>query len=443
MSARAAGTRKVLIVANLFHASPRIPGIARYLAEFGWEPVILTKHLGTDFSSRFGPFGDLRTYARTIETIAESPALSGAAPPSKIDVLRRLNMKAVPGLKSVYRFFSHYFYRAIWHYPDEEKRWRTFALRTGGNLLAGERFDAILSSSSPVTCHLVADELKKKFGLPWVADLRDLWSQNHNYYYGIIRKAVDRRLERKTLAGAGALVTVTPVWRDRLADLHRRKAVYTVTNGFEPKFYTGQAPPLPEKFTITYTGQVLYYSDPGNLRMFLSALKELIEEGTVAPGGMEVRFYTPFNDWLEAAIQKAGLGHTVKQWGSVSREAAAERQRESHLLAMFNWDTTKERGCYPTKIFEYLGARRPILVVGGSGDDVIVRLLRETNAGQCAVSASEAKNVLKQFYLEFRKHGKIRYGGDEEAIGLYSYREKARAYARILDQVTGKTVERA
>ncbi|PIQ92590.1 MAG: hypothetical protein COY73_01870 [Candidatus Nealsonbacteria bacterium CG_4_10_14_0_8_um_filter_37_14] len=34
--------KKVLIIANLFHASPRIPILAKYLSDFGWEPTILT-----------------------------------------------------------------------------------------------------------------------------------------------------------------------------------------------------------------------------------------------------------------------------------------------------------------------------------------------------------------------------------------------------------------
>src|SRR3990172_4405338 len=40
--------RKVLIVTHLVRASPRIPGLAKYLPEFGWEPIVLTAplHMG-------------------------------------------------------------------------------------------------------------------------------------------------------------------------------------------------------------------------------------------------------------------------------------------------------------------------------------------------------------------------------------------------------------
>ena len=40
--------RKVLIIANLFHASPRIPGLMHYLQDFGWGVTIISPSLGND-----------------------------------------------------------------------------------------------------------------------------------------------------------------------------------------------------------------------------------------------------------------------------------------------------------------------------------------------------------------------------------------------------------
>ena len=34
--------KKVLIVANLAHASPRIPGLAKYFNVYGWKPIIIS-----------------------------------------------------------------------------------------------------------------------------------------------------------------------------------------------------------------------------------------------------------------------------------------------------------------------------------------------------------------------------------------------------------------
>ena len=46
--------RKVLIIANLFHASPRIPGITNYLRDFGWRVTIISPSLGNDSETLLG-----------------------------------------------------------------------------------------------------------------------------------------------------------------------------------------------------------------------------------------------------------------------------------------------------------------------------------------------------------------------------------------------------
>jgi hypothetical protein len=61
--------KKVLIIAHLFRASPRIPGLAKYLPEFGWEPIVLTPAIGEDPDSRFGPPKDfVESGIRIVET---------------------------------------------------------------------------------------------------------------------------------------------------------------------------------------------------------------------------------------------------------------------------------------------------------------------------------------------------------------------------------------
>ena len=59
--------KKVLIIANLFHASPRIPGLASYLPEVGWEATIVTPPLGIDFQNKYSPPKNFFKVAKIIE----------------------------------------------------------------------------------------------------------------------------------------------------------------------------------------------------------------------------------------------------------------------------------------------------------------------------------------------------------------------------------------
>ena len=97
----------------------------------------------------------------------------------------------------------------------------TFRSQAAREILRKENIAAVISSSPPVTSHLIGGELKAEHEIPWIADIRDLWSQNHNYRYSPLRRALDRRLELKTLSKADALVTVSEPWAEKLRNLHK------------------------------------------------------------------------------------------------------------------------------------------------------------------------------------------------------------------------------
>ena len=397
-------TKKVLIIANLFHASPRIPGLAKYLHEFGWGPIILTTPLGINPSRRFGPPEDIKDYAQIIQV--ENP-------------------KPVKYPKGLY-----FILKEFWAYPDEEKHWLYPALEKGKEIVENNNIDAIISSSSPVTCHLIAKELKDKYQIPWIADLRDLWTQNHNYGYSPIRKKLDEKLERETLSAADQLITVTPTWSKQLESLYKNKIVHSITNGFDPENLNVPQKPLTHKFTITYTGNIYKKQDP---LKFLVALREVIDDKSIEPDDIDIRFYCPPNKNLKKNIKKFGLSNIVKQYGIVPRNISFEKQKESQILLLLNWEGINENGVYPLKVFEYLGAQRPILATGGFGKDVIAELLSETNSGVYAKTTKEIGNVLLKWYKEYKQNGKIEYKGINEAIKNYNYQETTKKFVEILE----------
>jgi hypothetical protein len=406
----------------LFYASPRIPGLAKYLPEFGWHPIILTVPLGGDPDSRFGPPNDFRKKNQVIETHGYTSKKAAS-----VGARKRLG-RWKPLLRFVYRRYS-----GIVHYPDKEKGWIPFALVAGEKLLENDTVDAIISSYSPATCHIVAQKLKEKHNIPWVADFRDLWTQNHNYPYSPLRKLFERRLELRTLSTADALVTTSRFWAEKLKRLHG-KASYTITNGFDPETMAKGKAHLTKKFTITYTGQI--YAGKQDPAKLLEALKTLVSEGTVDPQNVEVRFYGTENEQLKREAERYGLSDVVRQYGVISRTASFEKQRESLLLLLLNWEDPLEKGTYTGKIFEYLAAQRPILATGGFGKDVIEELLAETNSGVYCSTVEEIKKAVRELYVEYQTKGKVAYNGIVEKIDKYSYRQMAKNFAEILGNLT-------
>ena len=318
------------------------------------------------------------------------------------------------------------------NYPDAHRHWRRAAMDAMESNLKHEEVGAVLSTSSPVTAHVIAHELKGRYGFPWLADLRDLWSQNHNYGYGTARRKVDKWLECRTLGSADALVTVSQPWADRLKELHPAQTIRVIPNGFDPAHMNRGTEALPERFTITYTGTI--YPEKQDLPKFLKAVRELIDDRSIDPRRLDLRLYTPPAPWLDVEVRNFGLDGVVSLPGIVPYEMALRLQWSSHVLLLLNWEDPLETGSYPLKLFEYLAARRPILAVGGSEADVVSVLLNETRAGWSCRDVDAVKKHLRTQYDQYQ-NGDVPYSGLESQIRKYSYKEMARKFAQVLDLI--------
>jgi len=424
--------KKVLIVGYFWpyrYGSKRIVGLAKYLPEFGWQPIFLTAPLYEKPEPHFRvietPYRDVLSFWKKLLGINPEQDLRG-------QVKKRFGAtsKRSPLIDFVLTRLGE-----IINYPDSERGWKPFAIKAGSELLQKEDIDAMISVW-PVTSHFIAKELKIKYKIPWLADFPDLWSQNHNYSYSSLRRALDIRLERKILAQADALVTISQPWAEKLRALYEGKPAYTITHGFDPEEVNDPPAELTAKFTITYTGTI--YTGKQEPSKLFAALRDLISDETIDLKEIEVRFYGRKHDWLDKEIKQYGLSSIVKQYGVILRHTAVEKQRESQLLLLLDWDDPQEKGVYTGKIFEYFGARRPILTTGGVADNVVDVLLGETKVGIHAPTVEGIKGALIEFYKEYKLTGKISYNGVEAEINKYTHREMARKFSEILDHLIGK-----
>jgi glycosyltransferase involved in cell wall biosynthesis len=429
--------KKVLIISYFFPprgsvGGLRIQGLAKYLPEFGWEPIILTPKLPGSPNTKFRiiqtPYRDVIGYLTKAIGFKKEEGVKSQIK-KKLGVSTHRNKRTF--VDSIIIFLQE-----IIAYPDLEKGWYQYAIKAGGELLQQEKIDAIISSSSPVTCHLIAKELKMKYTIPWIADLRDLWTQNHYYQYTRIRKFWEIRLELKTLREADAIVTVSQPLAEMLGRLHKNGIIYSIPSGFDPEEANSASNAnLTKKFTIIHTGQ-LYQGKRDPSKLF-AAFDTLISEGKINPNDVEVRFYGSKEDWLENDVKRYGLQDIVKWYGIIPRNIAVKEQRESQVLLLLLWNHPEEIGVYTGKIFEYLAAQRPILAIGGP-ESVVKDLLAETNAGVYATSVDDVKKALEEYYNEYKLKDNVSYKGERAKIDKYSQREMARKFAEVLGTLTRK-----
>lgn len=267
-------------------------------------------------------------------------------------------------------------YASVVNLPDSKVGWYPYAVYNGWKLIRHWRPDVILASGLPATTLLIGATLSRWYGIPWVAELRDLWIGNH-YRDEVLpewRSRLEDWMEQKVLGSARGLITVSEPLARVLRERYRLP-VEVIENGIDLDDQEG----MPRKvrpdgrFSITYTGTIQGGRDPSALFLATRMLGERAER-------LRLVFYGRYLDNVRLLAEQHGVAHLVEVHEPVSYRHALKIQRDSDALLLLMWDRPEEEGVFTGKVFQYLGARRPILVIGPE-HNVAARLLQERGAG--------------------------------------------------------------
>ena len=389
--------KRLLLVTYAFPPAPS-PGalrpgyLARYLGEFGWEVRVLTHDAGEP-----APFAGIA-------------ARIGATPHAPLRALLR-------GIKETLIF------------PDATAPWIPRALAQARRLSADERFDAVLSTALPSSVHLIGARIAARERLPWIADYRDPWSGNPYMPWGPVKRSLMQAVERRLLQRASAITTITPAIAAILRQVHRGRTIEIVPNAYDPADWSGCAETEPAAFDLTFTGSL--YDGKRSPDLLFRAIAALRERGEPAGSEINVHFYGPNGDRIEAAAQRYGIASIVHHHGIVPRSRALRAQRAAAaLLILLNADprTAHETG---SKYLEYLGAKRPMLVCGPAGS-ALGEIVTRARLGWFASDLDDMVDALRDAHRRYR-------GGEftiaPDAGGFPCARDLAGRFAHILDRI--------
>jgi glycosyltransferase involved in cell wall biosynthesis len=234
-----------------------------------------------------------------------------------------------------------------------------------------ERFrpDVVVATCPPQAALFAASGEASRAGLPFVAELRDLWAGNPYFDAG---GSLLARLERGALESAHAVVTVSEGCLATLLRLHPDlgETALVLPNGFDPGLLERRGPPPVRngaRATLIHAGTL--YGD----RSAVSLL------GALAREELRDRVRVKLVGHLDAATEAflaAAPGVEVETVPPVSWERAVALTQEADVAVVINSPATGGAMALPGKLYEALALGRPVLALTPPGSDTELLLRR-------------------------------------------------------------------
>jgi len=416
---------------NSSAGATRSERFARYLTEFGWQVEVVTIRPRRDLfedTARVDQFGsDVRMhFTRTVD----------------------------PWLWLNYRNTNHPLLRIarsaamrVFSFPDHMLLWTPFAVSEARRICRSNRIDAVYTTSPPHSTHLAGMILSSRTGIPWVADFRDPWTLNAYRKNGSLKTIgfrTERWLETCVLKNARAVLANTEANKHNLekefAFIGGKKLIH-LPNGWEDFSLNVVYPKTPDNgtFRIVHAGTFYPRFKPYGLLHALADWKygnKPAEIFSLEKNQLRVVLIGSRDPETRRVIERLDLEDyvTITPW-IAQEEARAEMSRADMLWATLG--TSKESATYvPSKLLEYISAKRPIIGFFPEGE--AKRLIDRSSTGRVFTS-DDPEPVIRFLDNAIRRklQGTLQdYAPNHEFLESIRVRNVVERFAAILNEIS-------
>lgn len=330
---------------------------------------------------------------------------------------------------------------ALLEFPDPQCHWYRPAVRALAKMPAQERPHVIWATGAPWTSLLVGKRLAQEFNIPLIADFRDPWIGGYEFFTSKLLHKKANSLERGVCAAAARVILNTEELRLRFCSVYpdwEHKFV-TITNGYAEELRSvspsqghrgtiarterGDAPTL----ELCHFGTV--YGNRSPIALF-RAIQELLAEGMVNASRLRLRFVGGWemNDsdcnQLVKALEERGV---VRMVPFIAHQECLQEMARSDVLLILQPNYPLQ---IPAKIYEYMAAGRPLLVIGGEG--ATANLVERHRLGRCCPNTVQE---IKRTLVSILSSESVLCAPTPADTEQFSYRALSGRLAGMLDRV--------
>lgn len=395
---------------------------AKYLREFGWNPIVLCPEPGAYHTFDESLQKELQSLGLEVHRVeANTPFHRAGQSPRKVKV---------PGaIAKVLRWLSTFFY-----IPDNKKSWIEPGLEKALTLVKEKEIDAVFASGPPHSNLMLAQRLKEQTGLPTIMDLRDDWVESHlvNYPTALHKKKM-QQLEIDTLTKADALLTINDEI-GRSIKSRVLKDVRVIGHGYDPEdFETAEemATGSPQKLKFLYSGTFYPESRPDS---FLKAIHSLVDGTPKLKDKIELQFQGGLNSGHWKLVNELGLASMVLDFGYVNHDLAVKNLMNADVLWLNIGQKKNPEIISLGKTSEYFATKKPILglVPEGSAKEMLLDYGKAFIADPYVVA--EIKEQLMNIIKCYENDNWPEYS--EQVVESYNRKTLAGKLAAILNEIS-------
>ena len=414
--------KKVLILAYDFPPYISVGGLRpynwlKYLKQFDVEPVIITRQ----WANKYGNESDYVAPSESKEVIIDASEYGTIIrAPYRPNLANRLLLKYGADrfrfIRKVITAFYEYFQFIL---PIGTKH---NLLIEANKYLENNSVDVIIATGDPFVLFKYAKGLSTKHKTPWIADYRDLWSQDISVHKKLLFKRWCRFFEKRIVKKASHVIVVSEYLKHQISSITEQCHFEIIPNGYNKELIDNLS-------HIRQGGEVLSIALVGTIYKwnpingFLFAVNNFVKSH--GSDSIVINFYGVNNkEELNSIIEEKYplLMDVLRIHPKIKNELLIEKLLSTNLTLLFNYYTFMG-----TKVYEYLGINRPILFcftndeeakslkqehyklkeVKGVSNTLQEDLIRDKKAGLIVKNKEHLIEVLEDCYSEFRQKGYV------------------------------------
>lgn len=321
----------------------RITKFAKYLNYLGWKVKILSVKPIAYYHYDYDLINDLKEIP-----IFRSESLDPARILNLFSTKKKL-IKIEPNKTSQMLNFLFF--------PDSKALWIPFAYRLGCKIIEESSPDIIFTSAPPFSALLVGLKLKERFQIPLISDFRDPWPTGFVIPPKFIRGKL-KKLRDQIIANSDRVIAVNYQTRENI----EYPKAEVIENGYDPDDFKISAKSF-DGFNIVYTGNIWENFD---------LLKSVIET-TLNIRDIKIRLVGNCDVRTLNEIKKY---KNVDYLGVRSHSETIAIMKSASLLLYIS----KPNQAVGLKLYEYLGANKPILGIAEECNEAM-RLIENHGVG--------------------------------------------------------------